>query len=95
MTYAVRGGTNPIRARASCTNSRGNRTDSTHGAGIIRRPGSTSKTLRPYILLLCVNAADDMDPLPQADKAPGPRVDLYAATHTVWLADARICMRGR
>jgi hypothetical protein len=42
-------------------------------------------------LLLCVNVADDMDPCPQADKTPGPTVDLYAATHTVRLADARIC----
>ena len=47
------------------------------------------------ILLLCVNVADDMDPRPQADRAPGPTVDLYAATHTVRLADARICMSGR
>jgi hypothetical protein len=38
-----------------------------------------------------VNVADDMDPRPQAGKAPGLTVDLYAATHTVQLADARIC----
>jgi hypothetical protein len=44
-----------------------------------------------HILLLCVNVADDMDPRPQADRAPGPTVDLYAATHTVRSADARIC----
>lgn len=30
---------------------------------------------------------------PQADKAPGPTVDLCAATHTVRLADARICRK--
>jgi hypothetical protein len=45
-----------------------------------------------HILLLCVNVADDMDPRPQADRAPGPTVDLYAATHTVRSADARICL---
>ena len=32
-----------------------------------------------------------MDPSPQADKAPEPTVDWYAATHTIRLADARIC----
>jgi hypothetical protein len=32
---------------------------------------------------------------PQADKAPGPTVDLYAATYTVRLADARICRNER
>jgi hypothetical protein len=32
-----------------------------------------------------------MDPRPQADTAPGPTVDLYAARRTVQLADARIC----
>ena len=51
---------------------------------------------RPYgllILLLCVNVANDRHgSAPQADKASGPAVDLHAATHTVRLADARICM---
>jgi hypothetical protein len=82
-------------ARASCTDSTADRTDGTRGAGIIRRPGPRTgprpRPLRPHILLLCVNVADDMDPRPQADRAPGPTVDLYAATHTVRLADARIC----
>src|SRR5262249_19515475 len=32
-------GTRPGRARASCTDSTGHRTDGTRGAGIIRRPG--------------------------------------------------------
>jgi hypothetical protein len=30
---------------------------------------------------------------PQAEKAPGPTVNLCAATHTVWLVDARICRK--
>jgi len=47
--------------------------------------------LRPRILLLCVNTDDDMDPRPEAGAAPGPTVDLHAATYTVRLADARIC----
>jgi hypothetical protein len=34
-----------------------------------------------------------MDPRPRADRAPGPTVDLHAATHTVRLADVRICRR--
>jgi len=71
-------GTIPVRARASCTDSTGNRTDGTHGAGIIRRPGPRTgprpRPLRPRLLLLSVNLADDMDPRPQADKAPGRRV---------------------
>jgi len=70
-------------------------TDGTGGAGIIRRPGPRTGPrpgpCAPAILLLCVNVADDMDPRPQADTAPGPAVDLYAATHAVRLADARIC----
>ena len=73
-------------------------------AGVIARRALTALGLSgdPFhvqgpasrILLLCVNVADDMDPRPQADKAPGPMVDRYAATHTVRLADARICMTG-
>jgi hypothetical protein len=85
----------PSCTHASCTDSTGNRTDGTGGAGIIRRPGPRTGPRRrpcvPAILLLCVNVADDIDPRPQADTAPGPTVDLYAATHTVRLADARIC----
>ena len=84
-------------ARASCTDSTGDRTDGTRGAGIIRRPGPrTGPRPRPCVpgmLLLCVNAADDMDPRPRADRAPGLTVDLHAATHTVRLADVRICRR--
>jgi hypothetical protein len=79
-------------ARASCTDSTGHRTDRTRGAGIIRRPGPRTgprpRPRVPGILLLCVNVADDMDPRPQADRVPGPTVGLYAATHTVRLADA-------
>ena len=84
-------------ARASCTDSTGDRTDGTRGTGIIRRPGPRTgprpRPCVPGILLLCVNAADDMDPRPRADRAPGPTVDLHAATHTVRLADVRICRR--
>jgi len=40
-------GTIPVRARASCTDSRSNRTDSTHGAGIIRRPGPRPRPCVP------------------------------------------------
>jgi hypothetical protein len=84
-------------ARASCTDSTGDRTDGTRGAGIIRRPGPRTgprpRPCVPGILLLCVNAADDMVPRPRADRAPGPTVDLHAATHTVRLADVRICRR--
>jgi hypothetical protein len=82
-------GTRRACARASCTDSTGHRTDGTRGAGIIRRPGPRTGPRRDpasSILLLCVNVADDMDPRPLADRAPGPTVDLYAATHTVRLA---------
>jgi hypothetical protein len=79
-------------ARASCTDSTGHRTAGTRGAGIIRRSGPRTgprpRPCVPGILLLCVNVADDMDQRPQADRVPGPTVDLYAATHTVRLADA-------
>ena len=60
----------PARARASCTDSTGNRMDGTRGAGIIRRPGPRtgprSSPVPPVILLLCVNVADDMDALGSA-----------------------------
>ena len=91
-------GTIPSRAGASCTDSTGNRTDGTHGAGITRRPGPRigprPRSWARRILLLCVNAAGDTDPRSQADGVPGPMVDLYVATHAVRLADARICMSG-
>ena len=87
----------PSRPRPSCTDSTGDRTDGTRGAGIIRRPGPRTgprpRPCVPGILLLCVNAADDMDPRLRADRAPGPTVDLHVATHTVRLADVRICRR--
>jgi hypothetical protein len=74
----------PRRARASCTNGTDHRIDGTLRAGIIRRPGPRTgprpRALRPHILLLHANAADDMDPRLQADTARGPKADLYAAT---------------
>ena len=98
MTYALRGACSRAAHALAALIARVNGTDGTDGtggAGITRRPGPrTGPRPRPCvhaILLLCVNVADDMDPRPQADTAPGPAVDLYAATHAVRLADARIC----
>jgi hypothetical protein len=95
MTYALRGACSPAahplaapvpRAIAQMALAAlGFCGDPVHEPVHIRGPAS------PRILLLCVNVADDMDPRPQADTAPGPTVDLYAATQTVRLADARIC----
>jgi len=95
MTYALREAraltahalAAPI-ARANGTHG----TDSTGGAGITRRPGPRTGPRPgpcvPAILLLCVNAADDMDPRPQADMAPGPTAGLHAATRAARSADA-------
>ena len=58
----------------SCTDSTGNRTGGTPGAGTIRRPGPRPRPCVPAILLLCVNVADDMDPRPQADTGRGGRL---------------------
>ena len=95
MTYALREARALTAHALAALIARANGTDGTGGAGITRRPGPrTGPRPRPCvhaILLLCVNAADDMDPRPHADTAPGPAADLYAAAHTVRLADARNC----
>jgi len=50
------------------------------------------RPLRPWILLLRVNVSGVFDSRPQADTAPGPTADLYAATRRARpSAGARIC----
>ena len=95
MTYALREARALTAHALAALIARANGTDGTGGAGITRRPGPRTgprpRPSVPAIPLLCVNAADDNGSAPQADTAPGPAVDLYAATHAVRLADARIC----
>jgi hypothetical protein len=94
MTYALRGACSPAAhpLAAPVPRAIAQMALAALGFAVTRSTNrSTSEALRPRILLLCVNVADDMDPRPQADTAPGPTVDLYAATQTVRLADARIC----
>jgi len=84
MTYALRG-TRDLPAHASCTDSTGNRTDRTGGAGIIRRPGPRTgprpRSWARRILLLCVNAADDMDPHRKQTQRRGRRLICNRYAH--------------
>jgi hypothetical protein len=58
---------------------------------LVHEPVHVREPASPASCYLCVNIGDDMDPRPQADMAPGPTVDRYAATHTVRLAGTPIC----
>ncbi len=47
---------------------------------LVRSPGPGGRRTC-FSAMMGVDVADGMDPRQQADKAPRPTVDLYAATH--------------
>jgi hypothetical protein len=89
MTYALRGARSGAAEALGAPMARVMARTALAALGIygdpVHKPVHVRSALRTHILLLCVNVADHMDPRPQAEMAPGPTVDLYAATHTVQL----------